>query len=494
MKTFHSTLSRRDFMKALGLAGAGIGTAAAAAPVFHDLDEVTASSGGVQKLPWWVKERDFKNPSVPIDWQNLPKMEGTFPYQARPTLSAQERYAMGIPGGSSGVWASPEQAQVLFDYMKKEFPGWDPGYAGLGDNRTTALFMATKFMRMGMWPGEINMGGKRVNVAQAISAAGGTATFTSFLGLRSSETLRPQDFGVPRWEGTPEENLLTLRQVVRFLGGCDVGAQEMDSDVFKLFHETSGGKQLVIEDVDEAAETATKLVIPAKAKYILQWTARQPYESTRRQAGEYEDAAVYWSYQRFPFVGAIIQEFIHALGYTAVSTHMAGYHTNAIATLTGLGEHCRMSSPTLVPKYGTTNRAMWVIITDMPLMATKPIDFGVYKFCQTCGICADSCPFGLIEQGDPSWEATQPGTRPGFNGWRTNTTTCPHCPVCQGSCPFNTNGDGSFIHDLVRNTVSVTPVFNSFFASMEKTMGYGRKDPRDWWNIDDYTYGINTSY
>ncbi|KSV18852.1 dehalogenase [Dehalococcoides mccartyi] len=493
MSQFHSTLSRRDFMKALGLAGAGVGAMSAATSVFHDVDELTAA-GTVQKQPWWVKDRDFKNPTVPIDWQTLPKMDGIFPYQSASTLTPQERFAMGIPGGAAGTWASPEQSQVLQDYMKNEFPGWEPGYLGMGDNRTTALFMAAHFMRMGTWPGEIQMGGKRINVQAEILKAGGSPYYWSFLGLRSSETLRPQDFGVPRWEGTPEENLQTLRQVVRFFGGNEVGAQELDDDIFKFYHKKNLGKDLVIENVDEPEETSTKMVIPSSAKYILQWTARQPYESSRRQAGEYEDAAVYWSYQRFPLVTALIQEFIYALGYTAVSTHMTGYHTAPIGTLTGMGEHCRMSSPVLTPKYGTTNRAMWVIITDMPLASTKPADFGVYEFCKTCGICADSCPFGLIEKGEPSWEATQPGSRPGFNGWRTNTTTCPHCPVCQGACPFNTDGNGSFIHELVRGTVTNTTVFNSFFANMEKTLGYGRKDPRDWWDMEDYSYGINTRY
>jgi hypothetical protein len=37
MSKFHSIVSRRDFMKVLGIAGAGLGATAATAPVFHDV-------------------------------------------------------------------------------------------------------------------------------------------------------------------------------------------------------------------------------------------------------------------------------------------------------------------------------------------------------------------------------------------------------------------------------------------------------------------------
>ena len=493
MKT-HSTISRRDFMKSLGITAATATALGVAAPAFKDLDDLT-SSGNINKNPWWVKQKDYKNPTVPIDWTAIKRLSGDFPYQARPTLSAFERYAMGIPGGSSGTWASPEQATVLFNYCKKEFPGWDPGFLGLGDNRTTALFVATKTMRMGQWPGEITQGTRRINVSQAITAAGGSGAFTSWLGWRSTETLRPQQFNYPRWEGTPEENLKTMRAVVRFVGGTDVGVTKLDSDTIKFLHEKRSGKEIVVEDVPDGYEDATKVVIPKKCEYILQWNARQPFESTRRQAGEYEDHAVYSCYQRHPFAHMIIQEFIWALGYTVVSPQMQGYHTVPFAVLTGLGEHNRMSQPLLTPKYGTLHRATWIFFTDLPMALTKPIDFGGYKFCENCGICSDSCPFDLMHKGKPTWEAI-PGTngRSGFLGYRTDSRTCPHCPVCHGTCPFNSNGDGSFVHDLVRNTVSVTSLFNGFFANMDSFMDYGRKDPRDWWDLTDYTYGINTKY
>lgn len=66
MAKFHSILSRRDFMKGLGLAGAGVGAAAAVSPVFRDLDEMASSPSSRVNMPWWVKQVD--EPTTPIDW------------------------------------------------------------------------------------------------------------------------------------------------------------------------------------------------------------------------------------------------------------------------------------------------------------------------------------------------------------------------------------------------------------------------------------------
>ena len=70
MSKFHKTVSRRDFMKALGLGAAGLGAAAAATPVIHDLDELVSTANydtdNINQPPWWVKNRDFKNPNVEI--------------------------------------------------------------------------------------------------------------------------------------------------------------------------------------------------------------------------------------------------------------------------------------------------------------------------------------------------------------------------------------------------------------------------------------------
>jgi len=66
MSKFHSTISRRDFLKILGLGGAGLGATAISTPVFHDLDEVLASPEAEFKRSWYVREVD--KPTVEVDW------------------------------------------------------------------------------------------------------------------------------------------------------------------------------------------------------------------------------------------------------------------------------------------------------------------------------------------------------------------------------------------------------------------------------------------
>ncbi len=64
------------------------------------------------------------------------------------------------------------------------------------------------------------------------------------------------------------------------------------------------------------------------------------------------------------------------------------------------------------------------------------------------------------------------------------------CGICLAACPF-TKLDNSFIHihNMVRQIVSATPVFNGIFRKLDTDPGYG-KDPEDWWDMDLPPYGL----
>jgi len=73
MTKYHSTFSRREFMKVLGLGGAGLGAAAVMPPAIRDLDEVMASPQAEFKRPSWVKQ--VTKPTVEIDWPMMKRFD-----------------------------------------------------------------------------------------------------------------------------------------------------------------------------------------------------------------------------------------------------------------------------------------------------------------------------------------------------------------------------------------------------------------------------------
>ena len=72
---YHSSTSRRDFMKALGL-GAGAVVAAGAGMSsngFADMDEMLSSPLAETNHPWWIQE--VGKPTVEIDWDRIERFD-----------------------------------------------------------------------------------------------------------------------------------------------------------------------------------------------------------------------------------------------------------------------------------------------------------------------------------------------------------------------------------------------------------------------------------
>jgi epoxyqueuosine reductase len=465
MNKFHSTVSRRDFMKGLGLVGAGLGAASATAPVFHDLDEVMAADS-YQKpnMPWWVKERDINNPTVPIDWDMLEPwdlMKGLRMITPDHPLYF-DQYAT-------------ENARKYVQAMNARDPDFDWSDA------------------------------RRIAIDAAAKETGGIKR-TSFLGADVSMT--PEAKGYPKWTGTPEENFKLLRGAIRFLGGSDLGVIECDDKCKKL-----GFTGVEFENVNEPYEKPGGFgpfggpkVIPNSYKWGFVWTLRQAQDLSIRQGGGCmradadagnpygiaESAAVWMAYSHLAIVEQRLQVYLRALGYRGANDFAL---RGAAGTMTGMVEHARMGSVGVHPEYGATIRGLYNFYTDLPLPPTKPIDAGIYKFCETCGICADACPGGLIQKGEATWESDRPDLRPGYLGWRANIADCPHCPICQSTCPFNVIENGSFMHSVVKGTIANTSLFNGFFTNMDTFFGYDYRPQAEYWDTwwNQPIHGYNTA-
>ncbi len=451
-------------MKGLGLGAAGIGAAAAAAPVFRDMDEAIGSSKATHRYPWYVSELEYDKPTAEIDWGQITRYDWTKPYVEPTSTSTPGKW--DDRGGPLGPLPFQNQGcyrlngfyrPQLEDWIKVQFPEWK------GDTiRDSAIYEACQTLAFYNYPAKEGKG--------------------KFLGIQKART--PEYIGVPRWQGTPEENMRMVRCAARLFGGFHVGSVEVNTNNRNLSYLTnSGGKLIEWADVDEAEETDTKYLVPKKCNRMIVYTHPQTSELTIRAASVLGQSAVRLAYARMPFIMVQMQEFIRGLGYQSLDMGSLT-PSNAWGTLAGLGEHARQAYNLVSPDLGSYIRGVERILTDMPLSPTKPIDSGIYEFCKTCKICADMCPFGALSMDDPTWEGLRPGWSGGFKGWRLDVPNCPRDAVCLALCPFNST-DVSFTHDVVKATIATTSLFNGFFANMEKTFQYGIKDSESWWSLDN---------
>lgn len=460
MSTFHSTISRRDFMKKLGLAGAGLGAAAASAPVFHDLDEVTSTVRDGSKNPWFVKEREFFEPSNEIDWNEIKRIDDSVSL----ITATSSRYAEDYP--------IVDQIRKLktagrdADFMKEIYPDYKD------DLRDSALSEAGGASRV------FSMHHTGFTVNGEAAKLDGPDRFSDRYG-------NP----FPAWNGTPEENLRTITNVVRFFGGAEVGVVELTEKTKKLIYaKNSRGKPYVFEDADEAYEDADKLVIPNKCKYVIVWTLLQPSGLTYTQPAGANASGL--SYTRMYKAAAEMHAFLHAMGFQHVDGTGGNLSpSNPFGALSGVGEHSRACMNLTSWKYGNTIRGMNRIITDMPLAPTRPTDAGVFRFCQSCGICAEACPYEAMPLGKSRWDSEWDDENQmhnyigGFDGFRLSLLRCPRCRACQAACVFN-GSDRAIVHSIVRATQATVPIFNGFFTNMHKAFGYKIQNPNEWWEKD----------
>ena len=447
MKNFHSTVSRRQFMKALGLTGAGLGAAAAAAPVFRDLDEFASSPNAQLCHSWWVKEVD--KPTVEIDWGILEPWDWNY----GPNKGYNTRFAT-FPEPPTGVtqWKADRDAVTAF--LQKQ-AGEVAQYPEVNSVRT-----------------------------RAIAQGGGFASFgqglvpTDFMGY---DVTTPDDLDMPKWTGTLEENARTVRAALHLYGFVNVGFLELDENIKKLFYPT----RTRFEDVDEPYRDGYVDVIPNKCRWLIVGAVAKSHEMSRRY-GKYSGRAYGYSWRTI--CGHRAQMFVKALGYHCLTGGM----NVPLGVMAGTCELGRISHA-IHPERGARIVINVIFATDLPLPPTKPIDAGLFRFCWACKKCASYCSeftTGNLSMADePTYEITGPWNRVGIKTFPNNWQREGFCAaLCTRVCPFNSK-DKASIHSVVSAIVATTPVLNGFFATMDDVFGYGEEaDMAEWWDRDLRTY------
>lgn len=448
-------LSRREFLKDMGLLGIGAG-AASIAPITA-FGEGWIDRAGLASRPPWVREVD--EPTVEIDWDFI------YRFDERETVRrgwnkylAQEEVDR----------LNAQRSTIGNQYALEGRPGYSI--------RDLALYSAS-----------------------------GYGASQSFLG---PDVQTPEDRGVPRWEGSPEDNAAMVRAALRSFGAATVGFVELDSKTEKLIYAIDpDGKTVEFQDVDTPEETEDTRVIPNKARWVIVWTVQMSSEGMTRCPTPLGAATTSLAYARNRAIQGRLQSFLKGIGYMALGeaqTNALGI-APAFGVMAGLGELSRLNR-LVTPEYGPMVR-VFKLVTDLPLAPTKPINAGIMNFCKACKTCAEYCPSNSLSLStEPSYETQGGWNRGGVKTWYEHSLSCrnywaevgTNCGICFAVCPFAVK-DKALIHKMVKGIVGTTPIFDGALATMSRLSyiteeaGKPQKDTEEWWELDYAELGFDTT-
>lgn len=305
----------------------------------------------------------------------------------------------------------------------------------------------------------------------------------------------------PRWEGTKEKASWVLRKMGLHFGADQVGFCKLDRRwVYSHWFDEETNTEYPIKFSDEAGyegytqptqlEDKTQ-VIPRGMQYVAVLLHEMDEEAISASPTLAEWAETRLSYAKISFTSTSLAEFIRSLGYNAIPSANCTALSIPLAIDAGLGQLGR-NAKLINPLFGPRCR-LSKVITDLPLVVDKPIDFGVTEFCDQCQKCARTCPSGAIPTGERSFKPVNECNNQGVLQWQLNHKKCneywasvgTNCGICLRTCPFN-KGKGK-IHDVARWFIKNLKAVDPLLIKLDDIMGYGkhRSPNKHLWNRND---------
>jgi reductive dehalogenase len=227
--------------------------------------------------------------------------------------------------------------------------------------------------------------------------------------------------------------------------------------------------------------------IPEVFQYAVVMGFGEDYNMMKYYPSWITHADTSMGYSRMAIVNMYLSAFIRSLGFQAIdcSTNDVAL-TIPMAMQAGLGELGR-NGLLITPEFGPRVRISKVI-TDLPLVADTPVEFGVTGLCTVCKKCAQMCPSHSIISGERTTEPHNVSNASGELKWPVNGETCRMywgrmnrpCTNCISCCPYNK--PNTLFHRTVRWFSDYARWADSFYVKMDSLFGYGKpKRPDKFW-------------
>lgn len=226
--------------------------------------------------------------------------------------------------------------------------------------------------------------------------------------IRPCSEYHPENFPVTPQEGRVEmEDRAWMSRLIKKVG-LMLGADRV--------HITKIDQRWVYKDVEIPHEYAIMIVVEHKPTLLKSAPSHFSW-------GSAADA-----YARLKLISTQLSDFICGLGYEARYRETLGTHDPEMLIVpmaidAGIGEFSR-TCRVLSPEYGI-NMRIKPVTTDLPLVADKPISFGLHEFCMSCESCATFCPSNAVPFGEPTEDPPDPiFNNPGYKKWWLRADRC----------------------------------------------------------------------